>query len=223
MLSVTEAISGRLPFDFGELRVRFEGEVPIVEGPPSATGDVVAVLPGDAWEWARTDGQGRYRPLPGMRTLRQGWLVRCRDEEELRAVLDDVYPLALRHMELWERGNLLTVPLQAVLARQSGRYEAAVRLSESGRAAAGTVLCERCVKTPIWHEGAVAQGEIPCPEPCSVLVSLCREGALWEAEPPAPAAIDPGIAFGRFDCPGNEIREAWLAARFGTTASQQAH
>ncbi len=62
---------------------------------------------------------------------------------------------------------------------------------------------------------AQADGEIPCPEPCSVLVSLCREAALWQREPPSPAQADPNVAFAAFDAPGNEIREAYLAARYG--------
>jgi hypothetical protein len=65
----------------------------------------------------------------------------------------------------------------------------------------------------------VNSGDVPCPEPCSVFVSLCREAALWEQAPPQPAAVDDRVAWAAFDEPGNEVREAYLQLRLEERAT----
>lgn len=212
---VSDSIAARTPFTFGQLEIAFEGGTGVIAGPPGI-GEPSEVEGSRAAlrEWARTDGRGRYRPLPGALTLRRGWQARCRPAE-LPALLDEVYPLARRHEEQLDAGTLRVVGLDAVLARQAGRYAVATDLDAAGRAAASATLCGGCVKAPLWRGDAPANDQIPCPEPCSVLVSLCREAALWQREPPSRANPDPHIAFGAFDEPGNEVREAYLAARYG--------
>jgi len=126
---------------------------------------------------------------------------------------DEIYPLAQRHMEQFERGELVPVPLDGVLRRQTGRYRAANDLDDAGRQRASDVLCGRCVKAPVWRGDQPGIDQIPCPEACSVLVSLCREAALWQKHPPQRADIDPQVAFAAFDVPGNEVRERFLGAR----------
>jgi hypothetical protein len=103
--------------------------------------------------------------------------------------------------------------LDEALARQSGRYAAARELSAAGREAATRALCKRCVKAPVWHGATASPDTIPCPEPCSVLVSLCREAALWERATPEATGVDPSVAFADFEQPGNEVRESYLAMR----------
>ena len=201
------------PFALGEVTVSFEGATAIVEGPPS--GDAPVDLPPDpdvVRAFVREDALGRYRPLCGARTMRPGWRVRCASAAQLEAVLDTIYPLALRHQAMHARGELNVVGLDSVLSRQSGRYRVGNKLSEGGRSLARAILCGACVRSPLWAGDGVGPGDIPCPEPCSVLVALCREAALWEDEPPEPAPVDPGIAFAAFDEPGNQVREAFLAA-----------
>jgi hypothetical protein len=82
------------------------------------------------------------------------------------------------------------------------------------------------VKRPVWRDDQAAPplpGEttIPCPEPCSVLVSLCREAALWQRDPPPSSPIDPGVPFAAFEQPGNDVREAYLRARYGGQREEQ--
>src|SRR6185437_2660421 len=101
----------------------------------------------------------------------------------------------------------------------AGRYSVAASLDAHGRRLASEVLCSQCVRVPVWRgvqtdaaeRGGVAR--IPCPEPCSVLVSLCREAALWQQSPPVRSEPDRTVAFAAFETPGNEMREAYLAAR----------
>lgn len=196
----------------GELTIRASGRTAIIEGPDGHSAPIIDYEQSVLREMVRFDQQGRYRPLPGARTLKRGWRVRC-DVGEVEEAIETIYPLALVHRREWERGALRIVSLDEVFARQQGRYRVAAELDVAGRERAREVLCGRCVKTPVWS-GTGESGQspiwIPCPEPCSVLLSLCREAALWEKGPPAATAVDRTVAFAAFEEPGNEIREAYL-------------
>ena len=199
----------------GELRIDADDGGFVVHGPGGAPEIDIFPDPDAVREWARFDDEGQFRPLSGAKTMRGGWRVRCRDEAELEAVIDAIYPLARRHQQLWSKGRLAIVPLDTVLGRQSGRYQVAAQLSERGRAIAGEALCGGCVKAPCWRGSFPAADDIPCPEPCSVLVALCREAALWEKDLPAPSEPDPAVGFAQFEEPGNGIRETVIAALRG--------
>jgi sirohydrochlorin cobaltochelatase len=211
----SEQMSGDEPFSFGELRISYEAGMAVVAG-PEGVGEASDVegSPAALRRHVRFDDYGRYRPLAGARSLPHGWRARCRTVE-LPFLLDEIYPLALRHSEQWAAGTLRVVPLDDVLTRQTGRYAVAAELDGRGRETAARVLCAACVKIPVWRGDRPGDDQIPCPEPCSMLVSLCREAALWQREPPAPGAPNPRIAFAGFDAPRNELREAYLAARYG--------
>ncbi len=200
-----------IPPELGEVTISREGGTTVLRGPGSPR----VVLPQDEdalRRHIRVDAQGRYRPLSGARTLPGGWQVATGAALPLDRAIEAVYPLALIHMRLHGEGALRIVALDAVLSRQTGRYEASANLPPERRALAARLLCGQCVRVPVWAGEECGAARIPCPEPCSVLVSLCREAAHWEHEPPEPAAVDPGVAFAAFDEPGNELREAYLAA-----------
>lgn len=207
--------AGAIPAFIGELTVHLGTDEAVIEGPAGAA-EAEEVVPSAhvLRALARFDAAGRYRPLSGARSLRSGWFARCPDLETLSVALDAVYPLAQVHTADWADGTLRVVPLAAVLSRQSGRYAAAAQLSPAGRGLAGDLLCRLCVRTPVWRGAAPADGAIPCPEACGVLVSLCREAALWEEAAPPSAPVDLKVPFAAFDRPGNEVRERYLAVRY---------
>jgi sirohydrochlorin cobaltochelatase len=210
--------SRREPFHLGELRVEFDGQEATIHGPSTGAPEaVVACEPTALVEWTRFDDRGGYRPLTGARNMRHDWRTTC-EQRQLDEALDAIYPVALHHMAQWKNGTLTIIPLEQVLARQSGRYEGTARLSEEARRTASDVLCGRCVRIPVWRGDSPGETEIPCPEPCSVLVALCREAALWEEERPEPAKPDEGVQFAEFETPGNAVREDYLEARFTATA-----
>ena len=128
----------------------------------------------------------------------------------LEWAIEAVYPLALVHQRQHRDGTLRLVSLDEVLSRQSGRYESTSALSAQGRALAIETVCGECVRKPVWVGAECSGDEIPCPEPCSVLVAFCREAALWEAERPDGAPADNRVAWAAFDEPGNELRERFL-------------
>lgn len=206
-----EAIAARRDFTLGEVAVAFRGGRVELSGPhpgPDAhelEGTVEALR-----EHVRTDDHGRYRPLSGARTMPGNWRVSL-PENLAEAAMNAIYPQGLLHQQQAAQGTLSVVPLDEVVARQRGRYRIAGELDEEGQERARDALCGRCVRTPVWAEQAALGDAIPCPEPCSVMIALCREAALWQREPPEPSSPDPEVAFADFPTPGNEVREAYLA------------
>lgn len=212
-----EAEAGR---SLGELTVEFAGDEAIVHGPSTGAEEQEVDCDTTALTaWTRFDELGRYRPLRGAKTMRHDWRTRCR-RERLDEVLDAVYPLALHHIADWKNGKLRLVGLDEVLSRQSGRYELSSTLAQEARDAAAEVLCGRCVKVPVWRGETPEREDIPCPEPCSVLVALCREAAIWEEDLPEPVEPDPTVQFADFETSGNEIREAYLRVRLAATGDK---
>ena len=206
-----EAIAARRDFTFGEVAVAFrEGRVEL-RGPRSGqdatepAGTIEALR-----EHVRFDDHGRYRPLSGARTLPGNWCVSL-PESLTEALIDAIYPQALLHQRQAAQGTLRVVAFDEVVARQQGRYRVAGELDAEGRERARDALCGGCVRTPIWAGEAASEEAIPCPEPCSVMVALCREAALWQREAPEPSNPDPQVPFADFSTPGNEVREAYLA------------
>lgn len=210
-----------IPAQLGELTILCEGDGCAVRGP----GVPRETLPPDEdtlRRRVRMDANGRYRPLSGAQTLPEGWQVETGPALPLERAIETVYPLALTHMRLHAAGELRIAGLDDVLSRQSGRYEGSAKLPPERRALAAGLLCGQCVRIPVWNGEACGPAEVPCPEPCSVLVSLCREAALWEDEPPEPSAAKPGVAFAAFEEPGNSLREAYLAALNANTSERTA-
>lgn len=189
----------------GQLVVHREAVCMPGDGEPVVLQDLDAVF-----EHVREDAHGRYRPLSGARTLRPGWCAPCSSEMTAEQIIETVYPLAIVHQRQFAEGTLRVVSLDDVLARQSGRYEDSAALSPAGRALAVETICGECVRRPVWEGAACGPDDIPCPEPCSVLVAFCREAVLWEADQPAPAPPDVSVPWAAFEEPGNELRERYL-------------
>ena len=199
----------------GELRVTDDPGGRVLHGPRRRGPELeIAADEAAVRDYVRFDQAGRYRPLSGARGLRGGWRVACGPKFTAEEAIEAVYPLALTHRRLNQAGTLEHVPLEAVLRRQGGRYAVAGGLPAEAGLFASELLCAGCVRTPAWRGDEVEQEGIPCPEPCSVLVSLCREAALWEQSPPESAEIEVGVAFAAFDEPGNQVRESYLRRRF---------
>ncbi len=214
-MSVLEAMAARRPFRLGEVEAEPDGAGGwVVRGPEGDEPREVEPEEGAVRAAVRFDERGRYRPLSGARGMPRGWFVRCRNREELERVIETIYPLALVHIRQLAEGSLRVVGLDAVLRRQSGRYEVAAELSEEGRELATAVVCGACVRVPVWTGKQLTEPSgIPCPEPCSVLVSFCREAAIWEREGAVPGEDDPSVPFADFEAEGNPLRNAYLRAR----------
>ena len=147
--------------------------------------------PRAAREIAKLTEAGDYRPLKSSPNLRRGWELRVGDARELGIAMNYLYPAGVAHWYLYREGRLQTTDFRENAARQSGIYKRIQRLSDEGVQNAARACCEDavCLKRTLWNVDEKTQlamergeGNIPCPEPCSVFVSFARRVRLFERE-----------------------------------------
>jgi hypothetical protein len=147
--------------------------------------------PRSAREISRLTEAGEHRPLKSSPNLRRGWEIRVRDPEELAVAMNYLYPAGIVHWYLRREGKLEITNYRESASRQSGIYKRIQRLSDRGVQNAARACCEDavCLKKTLWDvdektplEMDRGEGEIPCPEPCSVFVSFARRVRLFERE-----------------------------------------
>ena len=147
--------------------------------------------PRAARELAKLTEAGDYRPLKSSPNLRRGWELRVGDAKELAIAMNYLYPAGIVHWHLYREGRLETTDFRETAARQSGIYKRIQHLSDEGVQDAARACCEDavCLKKTLWDVDQKTQlamergeGEIPCPEPCSVFISFARRVRLFERE-----------------------------------------
>jgi 4Fe-4S iron-sulfur cluster binding domain/DR2241 stabilising domain len=189
--------------------------------------------PRAAREIAKLTEGGEYRPLKSSPNLRRGWELRVADAKGLATAMNYLYPAGVVHWYLHKEGRLDLTTFRENAERQSGIYKRVRRLSDKGVSDAAIACCEDavCLKKTLWDVDddtplAVdrGDGEIPCPEPCSIFVSFARRVRFFERERDAAglspseredlaalleAAATGELAFAReaeFENPSNERR-----------------
>lgn len=152
---------------------------------------VVGEDPRAAREIARLTEDGEYRPLKSSPNLRRGWELRVADSRALATAINYLYPAGIVHWHLHREGRLGLTSFRENAARQSGIYKRVQRLSDGGVVDAARACCEDtvCLKQTLWDVDGTTpldidrgEGEIPCPEPCSIFVSFARRVRLFERE-----------------------------------------
>ena len=147
--------------------------------------------PRAAREISKLTGDGEYRPLKSSPNLRRGWELRVEDTPGLMTAMNYLYPAAVVHWHLYQEGRLEITHYRDNAARQSGIYKRIQRLSDEGVQGAARACCEDavCLKRTLWDvdveiplEMDRGNGELPCPEPCSIFVSFARRVRLFERE-----------------------------------------
>ena len=153
--------------------------------------------PRSAREIAKLTEDGEYRPLKSSPNLRRGWEIRVPDARELAIAMNYLYPAGIVHWHLHGEGKLEVTNFRENAARQSGIYKRIQRLSDRGVQDGARACCEDavCLKKTLWDvdertalEMERGEGEIPCPEPCSVFISFARRVRLFEREKALDAA-----------------------------------
>ena len=154
--------------------------------------DIQAVEdPREAREIGKLDAAGEYRPLKSAPNLRRGWALRLRNSGDLATAMNLLYPAGVVHWHLHREERLEVTDYRENAARQSGIYKRVQRLSDTGVQNAAKACCEDavCLKKTLWDVDETTplsmergDGEIPCPEPCSVFVSFARRVRLFERE-----------------------------------------
>jgi hypothetical protein len=147
--------------------------------------------PRAAREIAKLTEGGEHRPLKSAPNLRRGWEIRVPDARELAVAMNYLYPAGIVHWHLHREGRLGITSFRENAARQSGIYKRIQRLSDKGVQDAARACCEDavCLKKTLWDvdeetplEMERGEGELPCPEPCSIFVSFARRVRLFERE-----------------------------------------
>ncbi|MBA3793348.1 MAG: hypothetical protein H0X19_04335 [Rubrobacter sp.] len=147
--------------------------------------------PREAREISKTTEGGEYRPLKSSPNLRRGWELRVSGAVDLVVAMNYLYPAGVVHWHAHREGRLEVTSYRENAARQSGIYKRVQRLSDEGVQDTARACCEDavCLKQTLWDVDEETplvmdrgEGDIPCPEPCSVFVSLARRVRLFERE-----------------------------------------
>jgi hypothetical protein len=147
--------------------------------------------PRAAREISKLTDAGEYRPLKSSPNLRHGWVLKVGEARGLGVAMNYLYPAGIVHWHLYREGKLEVTDYRENAARQSGIYKRIQRLSDEGVQNAARACCEDavCLKKTLWDLDAKTplemdrgEGEIPCPEPCSIFVSFARRVRLFERE-----------------------------------------
>lgn len=156
----------------------------------------------DAREIARFDDAGNYRPLKTAPNLRHGWRLEVVDLPAVRRAIEYFYPGRLAVLQRWKNGELRTTALRQTLARQSGIYRVAAKISDQEIDRVVGNFCRSdggCLRTILWTRdqgGRQASARLPpqkydpaadqtggkaacvpllCQEACNLLVNECRK------------------------------------------------
>jgi len=183
-----------------------------------------------ARELVKFDDRGRYRPLKTAPTLPTGWAFVGLDGRGCTHTLDLVYPATVANWYLEREGELDVNHWRETMERQTGIY-GVIETWDRGEGHehvewVAEACCDdsQCLKRREWQyddgtdlEAPGGEGEFPCREPCSLVVSAARKWTRLESEQPrtyefelTPSekdqieAIIDAVADGRVD----EIREA---------------
>lgn len=195
---------GELPCRVGEILVERDaaGSIRLCHRDDVQRADLEAhTAPETASELARYDDAEVYRPLKTAPNLRRGWLLVLPTIEEVRLALELFYPGRAAAFAAWKKGKLRTTPFRETLARQSGMYRVAARISEdeADRLIAGFCRSDGgCLRTILWNRdlaGTPASTGLPrekfdpsfdqtgrgerappllCQEACNLLVARIR-------------------------------------------------
>ena len=116
-----------------------------------------------------------FRSLATSDDLPDGWTVHADNPIVLAAAIETIYPGALADKALYENGTLEITSLEALAARQTGMYRAVSDLSDEQQKQVVNKVCGRCVRHPLWYDGALPDRKLPCPEACNHWLSAALE------------------------------------------------
>jgi sirohydrochlorin cobaltochelatase len=114
----------------------------------------------DAFEIARFDDAGNYRPLKTAPTLRHGWKIFARDFSQVERVIDTVYPGRLAMLRAFNSGELIATSLRETLDRQSGMYRVAAKISDEQIDRLVGEFCRSeggCLRTILWKRDGLGK------------------------------------------------------------------
>ncbi len=178
---------------FGQVRVEKNGSEYCLRHIDDGDGEDLdtSIDSTEAREISRLTEGGEHRPLKSSPNLRRGWKLELSGAGELASAMNYLYPAGVVHWHLHREWGLETTSFRENASRQSGMYERVRHLSDEAVQNAARACCgdDVCLKKTLWDvgegtplEAERGDGEIPCPEPCSVFVSFARRIRSFEKE-----------------------------------------
>ncbi len=151
--------------------------------------------PLDARALVKYDDRDRYRPLKAAPTLPTGWAFVDLDGKALAETVEYMYPATIANWYLERRGELDVSHWRETMDRQSGIY-GLIKTWDRGEGyehvewvAESCCVDSQCLKRREWeYDGDTeldvdgGDGEFPCREPCSLVISAARKWTQLEGE-----------------------------------------
>lgn len=152
---------------------------------------------GEVRKLAMFTANGQFRPLHASPDLSRGWMLECRDGNELWRALQEFYPGSVPDWFAVEVGNPAVTHYREFTNRQTGMYRITQLLSDMQAANVIRAGCHArfCLKRRWWTieglepDAASSKSEIPCLEPCAVLMELARKASRIEQEEKLPVQL----------------------------------
>ncbi|QIO23512.1 DR2241 family protein [Haloarcula sp. JP-L23] len=153
--------------------------------------------PAAARDITKHDDRGRYRPLKTAPSLRSGWAFPSLGPAALVEAVHTFYPATVQNWYREREGELDVTHWHETVERQTGIY-GVVKTWDRGEGYehvnwVAEACCDdsQCLKRREWQYDADTDldvdggdGEFPCREPCSLVVSAARKWTKLEAEEP---------------------------------------
>jgi hypothetical protein len=140
---------------------------------------------------AQADALGRFRPNKASPGLVRGWFHRVTDAESLETALNDLLPGGLADWHALRTGSATPVRWQEFVDRQTGMYRNVSSLAEPEAELVARAGChpDCCTRRRRWTVGdrppepEVGKSEVPCLEPCALVLELARRTAkaIWRS------------------------------------------
>ena len=199
-----EALDGGITREWGQLRVTVTVDesgsrtydlrhVDDADAAPETLSDHEDPL--DARQLAKHDDRDRYRPLKTAPTLQTGWRFTALGPAALLRAVESFYPATVANWHREREGALDVTHWRETISRQSGIY-GVVDTWDRGEGhehvnwvAEACCADSECLKRREWQYDEETDldvdggdGEFPCREPCSVVISAARKWTKLEAE-----------------------------------------
>jgi hypothetical protein len=151
--------------------------------------------PLDAREIVKHDDRGRYRPLKTAPSLQEGWRFADLGPADLVRAVDFFYPASVANWYREREGDLDITHWRETMERQTGIY-GVVQTWDRGNGHehvdwVAEACCDdsQCLKRREWQYDEETDlsvdggdGEFPCREPCSLVISAARQWTKLEGE-----------------------------------------
>jgi len=139
---------------------------------------------------SRQDAAGHYRALPTSPDLLRGWSLDVPDGLAAAYALDEIYPATIPLWHADRQGRLQPVSWREVQRRQTGMMGLIKRLDDADAKRAIGICCSdrHCLRQVRWEfdkgvpSAAKGESPAPCAEPCSLLMSFCRQVVGWRRD-----------------------------------------